>query len=157
MPPALWFFENLVRVHVSSDDSDGRASVIEVHAGPGDMPPLHIHRVDDEVFHLLSGAMTFYIGERELQVAAGETAFTPSGVPHTYRVESAEGATWLVFTPSGQFASFVDAVARPAKAEELPPHAEGPPSPEQAAELSELAAEYDIEILGPPGMLPSEL
>jgi len=39
----------------------------------------------------------------------------------------------------------------------LPPAPDGPPSPEQAAAFTRAAAENGIEILGPPGVLPTDL
>jgi hypothetical protein len=55
-------------------------------------------------------------------------------------------------TPAG-FEAFVEAMSRPAGAEGLPEPA-GPPTPEQAAQLTRVAAEHGIEILGPPGARP---
>jgi hypothetical protein len=59
-------------------------------------------------------------------------------VPHTYRVESAEGARWLVTTSHGDFERFVRAFSRRAERAELP-EPEGPPTPEQAEALAAAA------------------
>jgi hypothetical protein len=48
---------------------------------------------------------------------------------------------------------FVEQMSRPADAPVLPRPA-GPPTPEEAARLTAVAAEHGIEILGPPGMRP---
>src|SRR5262245_61115571 len=42
-------------------------------------------------------------------------------VPHTYRVESPEGARWITVAVRGDFARFVRASSRPAGAGALPP------------------------------------
>jgi len=73
----------------------------------------------------------------------------PKGVPHTYRVESREGARWLVITTRGDFERFVHALSRPAERPELPT-SQGPPTPEQADALAAAAREHGIELVGPP-------
>ena len=53
-------------------------SIVEISAPPGDMPPLHVHRVDDEAWVVLDGEVTFFAGNNEpISVAAGGAAFGP--------------------------------------------------------------------------------
>jgi hypothetical protein len=56
-------------------------------------------------------------------------------------------------SPAG-FAAFVEEASEPAAAPVLPQPA-GPPTPQQAAPLTRIAAQHGIEILGPPGARPS--
>ncbi|WP_234818672.1 cupin domain-containing protein [Sinorhizobium fredii] len=42
-----------------------------------DSPPLHVHRREDEVFHILEGRMRFHIDGRERIAGAGETVIAP--------------------------------------------------------------------------------
>jgi len=56
-------------------------------------------------------------------LGAGETLLAPKGVPHTYRVESREGARWPVITRRGDFERFVHALSRPAERSRRPPRA----------------------------------
>ena len=84
-----------------------------------------------------------------LESETGETLIAPKGIPHTYRVESADGAHWLLVTHGEDFERFVRAFSRPAERDGLPDHA-GPPTPEQAEALARACAEYGIEIVGPP-------
>jgi hypothetical protein len=79
----------------------------------------------------------------------GEFALAPHGVPHTYRVESEAGARWLVLSSTGDFDRFVAAYGVPAPERRLPD-----PTEPDLDRLAELAAEHDIELLGPPGTLP---
>jgi hypothetical protein len=69
---------------------------------------------------------------------------------HSYRVESPEARVLLVTAPAG-FEAFVRAVSESAPADELPP----PGRPLDPDALARAAAEHGIEILGPPGALPS--
>jgi mannose-6-phosphate isomerase-like protein (cupin superfamily) len=145
----LWFLNTLVTVRVRHDGAEDGISVLERHASHGDSPPLHVHQTEDEIFHLLEGELRVRAGDTEVRIGAGETILGPKGVPHTYRVESREGARWLVITRRGDFERFVRALSRPAKRPELPP-GQGPPMTEQADALAAAAREHGIEFVGPP-------
>jgi quercetin dioxygenase-like cupin family protein len=148
---AIWFLDNLARIRVSGDETEGRLALVEASARRGHMPPLHVHHEEDETFVLLAGEITLYVGDRRIRLAdTGASALAPKGIPHTFRVES-ETADWLVAaTPSG-FDRFVASVGVPAEEAVIPSE---PILPDPAA-LAETAAEFGIELLGPPGALPS--
>jgi quercetin dioxygenase-like cupin family protein len=149
-----WFFDNLVKVVLSQEEGGGLMSIVEFAGPPGDMPPLHLHRTDDEAWYVLEGEMSFFVGdEQPIRVKALELAFGSKGVPHTYRVESSEPARWLAICTPGDFQRFVVAASRPAERAELPAAME-PPSEAEIAAVTALAAEHGIDLLGPPGALP---
>jgi quercetin dioxygenase-like cupin family protein len=151
-----WFFANLVEVKLSPDAAGGQMSIVEFVGPPGDMPPLHLHRTDDEAWFVLEGKMSFFVGDPQpIRVEAGGIAFGPKGVSHTYRVESGEHARWLAICAPGDFERFVVAASRPAERPELPPMTEPPSEAEMVAVIA-LAAEHGVELLGPPGMLPGQ-
>jgi hypothetical protein len=79
---------------------------------------------------------------------------TPKDVPHTFRA-GPRGVRWIIATTSGRFEEFVRQASRPAAGPGLPPALE--PTAAQAADFARLAAENGIVILGPPGMLPTDL
>jgi len=115
----------------------GLVEMIEIPAGQ--MPPLHLHRAEDEGFLVLAGELTLFLPGDEVTLRAGEFFLAPRGVPHTYRVGDAPARTLVVSRPSG-FERFVAAVAA---LDDLSPDTLGP-----------TAAAHDIEILGPPGAMP---
>jgi len=47
-------------------------------------PPLHMHLAEDEEGTVLRGVLSVLVGGRRLEVAAGETAELPRGVPHRW-------------------------------------------------------------------------
>ena len=143
----IWFIHDLAEVLAEGDHS-----VLELLAPAGDQPPLHVHHDSDEGFYVLEGEVTVWAGDECAVLAPGQFAFGPKGVPHTYRVTSAEPARMIVTSSNGSFASFVQAYGEPAPRRELPPR-EAP----DAERLGRLAAEHGIELLGPPGMLPADL
>ena len=56
---------------------------------------MHIHRSDDEAWHVLEGSLRFRLPDREVDAPAGTTVFVPAGSPHTYWVT--EPSRYLIF------------------------------------------------------------
>jgi quercetin dioxygenase-like cupin family protein len=78
----------------------GQLTVIDTRPRRGDASPVHIHHHDDEVFLLLDGAMTVWVGDQRHQLKAGGFAFLPRGIPHAVRYDMASRALVLC-TPAG--------------------------------------------------------
>ena len=146
----LWFIDHLVHVLVDGKTSGGGLALLNERGRGGDMPPLHVHRRDDETFYVLDGELTLFVAGEQIVLGPGQAAFAPRDVPHAYRVESDE-AHWLVITTPAGFDAFVREVAEPAPADELPPTGR----PVDPAVLGRAAAKAGIEILGAPGALPA--
>jgi mannose-6-phosphate isomerase-like protein (cupin superfamily) len=55
-------------------------------ASSGFVAPLHVHRSDDEAWHVIEGALRFRLGDDtdDLIAPAGSTVLVPAGVPHTF-------------------------------------------------------------------------
>lgn len=103
-----------VRVLVSTGESGGAQSVTEFlfHA-PFAGPPLHWHRTYAETFVCLEGELTMVCEQQERTMRAGDIAYVPPGVLHTYRVESATPTRYLlVCTPGGQFERYIAEAAQ---------------------------------------------
>ncbi|MFM9419278.1 cupin [Thermus scotoductus] len=146
---ALWFFNTLVRVWVSEVEGQDGLSVLEHWAPYGDSLPLHIHHTEDEVVIVLEGEVRFLVGDTSRRVLPFQEILAPKGVPHTYRVESPEGARWVTVTAHRDFERFVRAMSRPAEREALPSPT-GPPSPGEMERVTKIAQTYGIEFVGPP-------
>ncbi|MBV8256588.1 MAG: cupin domain-containing protein [Actinobacteria bacterium] len=142
MPEARWFNDTRIRIH--------SPSLVESEARQGNMPPLHVHD-EDETFYVLEGRLSLHLPGESVEIGPGESAFGPRGIPHTYRVESAEDARWLVTTSDGEFAAFVAETSSPAENGGYAP-VEAMPAPEA---LAAAGARHGIVILGPPGALPA--
>jgi mannose-6-phosphate isomerase-like protein (cupin superfamily) len=152
IPPAdaVWFIADLARVHVDGARSSGAFCLVEMTQPAGDMSPLHVHHRDDETFYVLEGELSLFAGDEHAVLTAGQAFLAPRGVPHTYRAET-DVRSLVIGAPAG-FEQFVRTAGSPAEALTLPP-ADRPVDPEA---LARTAAEYGIEILGPPGMLPGQ-
>ena len=147
-----WFADTLGRVLVGGEETEGRSCVVEVSGRRGSMPPLHVHHVDDEIFHVLDGEITVYHGAEVVRLGAGDTVLAPRGVPHTYRIESETARVLVTGTPAG-FERFIEAFGTPAPRLEIPADPIEPDF-EAVAQLQRDTG-YRVEILGPPGALPA--
>ena len=56
---------------------------------------LHIHRSDDEAWHVLEGSLRLMFEHDQMDAPAGSTVFVPAGLAHTYRVM--EPSRYLIF------------------------------------------------------------
>ena len=114
---------NAPRVLLRSEESGGQVAVVEL--GGGGHPPLHRHDFD-ETFYVLEGELTFQLEEDVFSRRAGELAFAPRGVAHTYaNLSGAPARALLVITPAG-FERYFDQIAARIGGTEPPPEAAKP-------------------------------
>lgn len=147
-PLHLWFGNTRVAIRTASTEGADGISVIEHWMPCGEAPPLHIHRNEDEIFHVLEGRMRFRAGDRTFEAGPGETVLAPKGVPHHFRVESPEGARCLTITRGADFETMVRAFSRPVGAGWLPPQMA--PGAETIGALTRACAANGIDVIGAP-------
>jgi quercetin dioxygenase-like cupin family protein len=145
---SLWFLGSHASIKASAETTGGRVAVIEHMTPRGLGSPLHVHHREDEWFYVIEGELTFWVGGRVIEAPAGSFVYGPRDIPHTYTVTS-ETARYLLVTEPGDFGTFMRSLAEPASEPVIPPPATEPPD---VARLAEVAAEYGMEILGPPGI-----
>jgi quercetin dioxygenase-like cupin family protein len=134
------FLDARARVLVRGEDTDGRFDLVEISGIPaGSSPPLHVHHAHEEGFFVLEGSVTLFVPGGSVELATGDFFVAPRGVPHTYRVGDTD-ARWLCTSSPAGMARFVASVGDIADTD-----------PETVAKV---AAEIDVEILGPPGAMP---
>ena len=105
---------------------------------------------EDEWFYVAEGQLTVWVAGEVFEAPAGSFVYGPRGIPHTFEVASEEARFLLVAEPAG-IENFVRAGAEPAKELIIPPPPSEPPDP---AQMAAVAAEYGIEIVGPPASPP---
>lgn len=67
-----------------------------IHEWTGSGPSyLHVHRADDEGWHVLEGSLRFRFADRQIDAPAGTTVFVPAGVAHAY--SATEPSRYLIF------------------------------------------------------------
>ena len=141
----FWFLGTLATIRIPGDAVAGRYALIEFLFPHGASPPLHTHPQDESYF-LLDGQMTIQAGDERFELAAGDTAVVPMGVPHTFRVDSETARTLLLSTPAGIEGLFRDGGVS-ATAPTLPPADAPRPTGEELARIFEANG---VMNLGPP-------
>jgi quercetin dioxygenase-like cupin family protein len=75
-----------------ADTTGGALTVIEATAAPGEGPPLHVHRDQDETIYVQQGRYRVVLNGRDVDAPAGTFVFIPRGTPHTWQNTGAEVA-----------------------------------------------------------------
>lgn len=141
---AIWQLGNQFTVKAAGEHTDGRYSILE-QVCTGAPPPMHVHDGEEEAFYLTAGSLDLYVGDEVHKVEAGAFCLIPRGMAHSFVSTSPEPARMLVLVSPAGFEQFF------AEVEERFPEAGGMPSPEQVGPvLGELAAQYGLQIVGPP-------
>jgi quercetin dioxygenase-like cupin family protein len=123
---ARWWVGHLAEIKATAADTGGRFTIVEVTAPPRMEAPLHVHHREDEAFWILDGSATLYVGDRTIEVGAGDYALGPRDIPHRYTV-GPNGCRMLFVCAPGGFEGLVRDMSEPAASRTLPPPAQEPP------------------------------
>ncbi|MDX6202068.1 MAG: hypothetical protein QOE24_173 [Frankiales bacterium] len=96
-----WLGGGIMQVVLDSDITAGQLTVLRTVLPKGSSTPVHVHGPEDEMFLLLQGAMTCWVGEDRYELREGGVAFLPRDLPHAYRVDSSEAHLLTLITPGG--------------------------------------------------------
>jgi quercetin dioxygenase-like cupin family protein len=124
-----------------SGDTGGALTAVEGVSAPGEGPPLHVHRDQDELIFTLEGRYRVRLGDQLHDAPAGSFVFIPRGTPHTWQnIGDGRARFFAALMPASPgFEQFFVRYA------ELPPHERG------VAAFARLAGETRaMEVLGPP-------
>jgi quercetin dioxygenase-like cupin family protein len=103
---------------------------------PGTKSLFHLHHDSDEVAYVLSGEITFKIGDEITVGGPGSCAFLPRAIPHAWKNTGAEtGRILFLYTPAGAGKLFEERVRQPA--------------PLSEAEVEEMRRRHRWEVVGP--------
>ena len=81
----------------------GASLVIEDWSARGaedEVAPLHVHRADDEAWHVISGALRFRFADGVITAGAGSTGLVPAGVAHTFGNAGPQPSRYLIILPA---------------------------------------------------------
>ncbi len=141
---ARWWLGSLAIIKVTSADTGGLMSIIEMTEAPGAEAPWHVHHREDEGFWILEGSATFQVGDATIEASAGDYLLGPRGIPHRYTVGD-EGCRMLYLMTPGGFENLVIGMSLPASERTLPPPSGAEPDWEHVAAV---AAANGCELLG---------
>lgn len=124
--PAYWWLDILWVVLVRGEETGGRYSLMHETLPKGSGAPPHKHAWSDEHFYLLTGEVTFLVGDETRTSRAGDFVFVPRNTRHAFRVDSEVCTLLNGYTPSGLELAVVE-MGRPAPSRTIPPKGATPP------------------------------
>jgi quercetin dioxygenase-like cupin family protein len=136
-----WLGRTRIDVLVDAAASGGQCSVIDVRAEEGDAAPLHVHSREEEMFIVVDGAVTIWVGDERHDLTAGGVAVLPRDIPHAFRV-TVDGTRMINVSTPGGFEGFFRSVGH-----------EGTAPADWTVDRAALAragAAYGAPVLGPP-------
>ena len=111
---------------LTGKDTNGLFTLIEEYNTPGTMIPPHVHTKEDEIFKVLEGELELTVGDITTVLKAGDLAFGPKNVPHSWKVIGDKNAKVILSVfPAGIENMFEELGA-------LPP---GPPDMKKVMEI----------------------
>jgi quercetin dioxygenase-like cupin family protein len=125
---------------VRSEETAGALTAWESTAAPGEGPPVHVHRDEDEFMYVLDGLLRFRLGETDRMAPAGSFVFIPRGLPHTWQ-NAGDGEARILF-------GF--APASPGMERFFERAGELPDETRLAEAFGEFAQDAGMDVLGPP-------
>lgn len=89
-------------IRITGEQTGGAMGIWEEPVAPGEGPPLHMHRREEEAFYVLEGRFRFWCGEESFEAGQGTAMVLPRGVPHRFEnVGEAEGRLLITVSPGG--------------------------------------------------------
>jgi quercetin dioxygenase-like cupin family protein len=143
--PAFWMLGGLYEVLLSSDETDGAATVMQMTMPAGMGPPPHIHRGVSETVYVVDGTLTYQIAGERIDAGPGSLFRIPANTLEGFEPRS-DVRVVITYEPGGIDKFFAEA-GEPAQRREIPPP---PASPTDVERLSRIAARHGLE-LRPPG------
>jgi quercetin dioxygenase-like cupin family protein len=120
-------------------ETAGSVMMFEEVAPTGTDTTLHIHHDSDEVAYVLSGEITFKIGDQVTVGGPGTCAFMPRGLAHAWKsTGTAAGRVLFLYTPAGAGRFFEEAA-----------RTDRPLSSMNDQEVAESFQRHGWEIVGP--------
>ncbi|WP_457090464.1 cupin domain-containing protein [Microvirga sp. P5_D2] len=114
------------------------AAVIEEIVPPNGAAPLHRHSREDEICYVIEGTFRIWRGDEVIDVSPGGVALLPRGQVHTFKnIGTGLGRLLTVILPAGFEQFFAVVAERHLRDEDMD-------------EIMAIAADFGLEILGPP-------
>ena len=76
-------------------------SLCALQVPQGSEPPLHVHSREDEWFYVVSGEVSFHVGQEVHRGGPGSFMTLPVGIAHTFSVETPTAEMLMLASPGG--------------------------------------------------------
>ena len=97
----LHAFGDILTVLIGGEQSGGKVAVMLDVTPPDSGPPLHRHSLEDELFLVLEGRISYFTEGRWTEVGPGGAVYMPRGTIHSCRnVGTTPSRQWIITTPS---------------------------------------------------------
>lgn len=73
-----------------------RLAFVDFTTRRGEEPGPHVHPTEDEIFYIVSGAVTFRCGDQVFEMEDGGFVFLPRGVEHGYTIRSERDVRMII-------------------------------------------------------------
>lgn len=135
----IGFTRSVTDFKVSTLDTLGGLSVVEITYSHKGGPPRHLHHEQDEWFYVVEGEYIIEVGEeRYEELGPGDSVFAPRKVAHVWaHVGEGIGRLIAALQPAGEIEAFFDELATLG------------PSPEREV-LRRAFSSHGMELTGPP-------
>jgi quercetin dioxygenase-like cupin family protein len=127
-------------IRLTGADTGGVFTLVEQTNAPGVGIPMHVHKNEDELFHIIEGSIAFTVGDQSLVASAGTTVFLPRDLPHAWKVVGDSTVKNLVHVfPAGAEKMWQELSALP------------PGEPPDMAQVVAICARFGVTFLPPQG------
>lgn len=121
---------------IPSSQTDGRLAAFSENVAPQSGPPLHAHKNQTEIFHIISGHFRFHINGEDSELTDGDTIVIPAGTVHTFKnIADTTGILHFELLDAGTSEEFFHRLVHEF---------------ETITDIPAFFAAYDLELLGPP-------
>lgn len=92
---------DLVTILVTTADTDGTFTLVEIETPPSGGCPPHIHRYDDQCIYVVEGTYDVLIGDQHVEARVGTCVYLPHGTTFAYANTRNEPGRMLIFAAPG--------------------------------------------------------
>jgi quercetin dioxygenase-like cupin family protein len=131
----------LYEVLLSSEETNGAATIMQMTMRKEMGPPPHIHHGVTETVYVVDGTISCDVDGRKVEAGPGSLLRFPADTPERF-VPTSDTRVVVTYEPGGMDKFFAEA-GEPAQRRELPPTPAGPPDVER---LAKIGARYGLEL-----------
>ncbi|HVI75727.1 MAG TPA: cupin domain-containing protein [Anaeromyxobacteraceae bacterium] len=143
---AFWMLGGLYEVLMSSNETNGAATIMQMTMPAGMGPPAHIHHGVTETVYVVEGTITYHVDGQRLEGGPGTLFRVPADIPERFEPKT-RARVIVTYEPGGMEKFFAEA-GEPAQRREVPP---APKSQPDVARLKKIGQQYGLEIQTPSG------
>ncbi len=88
-------------VILSSNETAGDIYLVQGIMPKGSEVPIHLHELEDEIFHILEGTVELTLGDKTIEGNVGDIVYLPRGIKHGIKTKGDKTAKVLNYVIQG--------------------------------------------------------